>query len=66
MHGDYLATEYGLYKGSLEPGDYVVRARLGEASAEQKLKIEAGQVYAPVFDPQRRHAGRPASPQRRR
>ena len=29
--GDYVATEYGNYKGSLEPGDYVVRARLGEA-----------------------------------
>src|SRR5690606_17688773 len=47
--GDYLATEYGLYKGSLEPGDYVVRARLGEARAEQTLKVEAGQVYAPAF-----------------
>ena len=48
--GDYVATEYGLYKGSLEPGDYVVRARLGEARTDQALKIEAGQVYAPVFD----------------
>ena len=27
-----------------------IQARLGEASAEQKLKVEAGQVYAPVFD----------------
>ncbi|MDQ2632424.1 MAG: VWA domain-containing protein, partial [Pseudomonadota bacterium] len=47
--GDYLTTEYGLYRGSLEPGDYVVRARLGEARVEQKLNVEAGQVYAPTF-----------------
>ena len=47
--GEQIATEYGNYKGSLEPGDYVVEARLGEARAEQKLKVEAGQVYTPVF-----------------
>ena len=47
--GEHVATEYDNYKGSLEPGDYVVRAFLGEAAVEQPLKIEAGKVYEPVF-----------------
>ncbi|MCV3205531.1 VWA domain-containing protein [Mesorhizobium sp. YC-39] len=47
--GDSIATEYGAYKGNLEPGDYIVVARIGEAKAEQKIKIEAGQVYKPLF-----------------
>lgn len=48
--GEHVATEYGNHRGSLEPGDYVVRARLGEAKVEQKLTVEAGQVYSPVFN----------------
>ena len=36
--GERVATEYNDYKGSLEPGDYIVRATLGEASAEQAVK----------------------------
>ncbi|RWN62999.1 VWA domain-containing protein [Mesorhizobium sp.] len=47
--GDYVATEYGAYKGSLEPGDYAVVARHGEARTEQKITVEAGQVYKPLF-----------------
>ncbi len=47
--GEQIATEYSSYKGSLEPGDYIVRARLGEASVEQALKVEPGQIYTPVF-----------------
>ncbi|PTE11312.1 vWA domain-containing protein [Mesorhizobium helmanticense] len=47
--GDSVATEYGAYKGNLEPGDYIVVARIGEAKTEQKIKIEAGQVYKPLF-----------------
>ena len=47
--GDNVTTEYNDYKGNLEPGDYVVVAAMGEAKAEQQLKIEAGQVYKPVF-----------------
>lgn len=47
--GDYVATEYGAYKGNLEPGDYTVVARHGEASTEQKITVEAGQVYKPLF-----------------
>ncbi len=47
--GEYVTTDYGNYKGNLEPGDYVVKARHGEAGVEQKLKVEAGQGYTPVF-----------------
>ena len=47
--GDSVTTEYGAYKGNLEPGDYVVVARDDEAKVEQKFKIEAGQVYKPLF-----------------
>ncbi|CCV11794.1 VWA domain-containing protein [Mesorhizobium sp. STM 4661] len=47
--GDSVATEYGPYKGNLEPGDYIVVARIGEARAEQNIRIEAGQVYKPLF-----------------
>ncbi|RWO51349.1 VWA domain-containing protein [Mesorhizobium sp.] len=47
--GEYVATEYGAYKGNLEPGDYAVVARHGEASTEQKITVEAGQVYKPLF-----------------
>ncbi|TIL83708.1 MAG: hypothetical protein E5Y73_35925, partial [Mesorhizobium sp.] len=45
--GEYVATEYGAYKGNLEPGDYTVVARHGEASTEQKITVEAGQDYKP-------------------
>ncbi|TGT87595.1 MULTISPECIES: VWA domain-containing protein [unclassified Mesorhizobium] len=47
--GDNITTEYGEYKANLEPGDYVIVARDGEAKVEQKIKIEAGQVYKPLF-----------------
>ncbi|RUU47374.1 MAG: VWA domain-containing protein [Mesorhizobium sp.] len=47
--GDYVTTEYGAYKGNLEPDDYIIVARDGEARTEQKLKVEAGQVYKPIF-----------------
>ncbi|TPK84512.1 MULTISPECIES: VWA domain-containing protein [unclassified Mesorhizobium] len=47
--GDSVTTEYGAYNGNLDPGDYVVVARDDEAKVEQKIKIEAGQVYKPLF-----------------
>ncbi|BCH34644.1 VWA domain-containing protein [Mesorhizobium sp. L-8-10] len=47
--GERVATEYNDYKGDLDPGDYVVVARLGEASAEQQVRIEEGKVAEPVF-----------------
>ncbi|MGX9571280.1 vWA domain-containing protein [Mesorhizobium sp. f-mel] len=46
--GDYVTTEYGAYKGNLEPGGYIVVARYGEARTEQKITVEAGQVYKPL------------------
>jgi Ca-activated chloride channel family protein len=48
--GEHVSTDYGNLRASLEPGDYVVVARLGEAEAEQNLKVEPGQVYTPLFD----------------
>ncbi|MER9316401.1 VWA domain-containing protein [Mesorhizobium sp. M0659] len=47
--GDNVTTEYGAYKGNLEPGDYIIVARDGEAKTEQKLKVEASQIYKPLF-----------------
>jgi Ca-activated chloride channel family protein len=47
--GDNVTTEYGAYKANLEPGDYIIVARDGEAKLEQKIKIEVGQVYKPLF-----------------
>jgi len=47
--GEHVTTDYNNFRTSLEPGDYVVEARLGEAEVEQKLKVEAGQVYTPLF-----------------
>ncbi|TPK88191.1 VWA domain-containing protein [Mesorhizobium sp. B2-4-13] len=47
--GDNVTTEYGDYKANLEPGDYIVVARDGEVKTEQKIKIDSGQVYKPLF-----------------
>lgn len=47
--GEQVSIEYGDYKGNLEPGDYVIRARLGEARTEQRVAIEAGKVAEPLF-----------------
>lgn len=47
--GENIATEYNNYKGNLEPGDYVVEAKFGEAKTEQKVTIEAGKVAEPLF-----------------
>ncbi|ESW84197.1 von Willebrand factor type A [Mesorhizobium sp. LSJC285A00] len=47
--GEAVTTQYNNYEANLEPGEYVVVARADEAQAEQKVKIEAGQVYRPLF-----------------
>ncbi len=47
--GDYVTTEYNRYKGSLEAGDYVVTAKLGQAEAEQMVAIDEDEPAAPVF-----------------
>lgn len=47
--GDYVATEYGLWKGNLEPGEYIVTAKADMASSEQKVTVEAGRTATPHF-----------------
>ncbi|MBZ9817757.1 vWA domain-containing protein [Mesorhizobium sp. CA7] len=47
--GDQVMTEYGVLKTNLEPGDYIVVGRDDEARSEQKIKIEAGKTYSPLF-----------------
>lgn len=47
--GESVTTQYNSYEANLEPGDYVVVARADEARVEQKVKIETGQVYKPLF-----------------
>jgi Ca-activated chloride channel family protein len=47
--GENVTTEYGAYKGNLDPGDYIVRAKLGEAKTEQKVSIAADKVAKPLF-----------------
>ncbi|TPJ16170.1 VWA domain-containing protein [Mesorhizobium sp. B2-7-2] len=47
--GDQVMTEYGVLKTNLEPGDYLVVGRDDEARSEQKIKIEAGKTYSPLF-----------------
>ncbi|MFU0503910.1 vWA domain-containing protein [Pseudaminobacter sp. NGMCC 1.201702] len=45
--GDHLSTDYGDWKGKLEPGDYILVGKLGEAEVEQRLAIEAGKISEP-------------------
>ena len=47
--GDYVTTQYGLWKGGLGPGDYVIVAKMGEASTKQKVKVEEGKTAKPHF-----------------
>ena len=47
--GDYVTTQYGRYKAQLDAGDYVVVARLGEASVEQKVTVAADTMAEPLF-----------------
>jgi len=47
--GDYVTTEYGQWKGNLEPGDYVITAKVDVASSEQKVTVEAAKTATPHF-----------------
>lgn len=47
--GEYVSTDYGEWKGNLEPGDYVVASKVGHAEVEQRVTIEAGKVARPHF-----------------
>lgn len=43
--GEWIGTDYyARFKGTLEPGDYIVTAEYGYATAEQPVKIVAGAV----------------------
>lgn len=46
--GEYVGTDYYAgFEGSLEPGDYFLRAEVGYAQAEQPVTIVAGEVATP-------------------
>jgi len=48
--GEYVSTDYGgQWKGSLEPGDYIVSAKKDHAELAQKVTIEDGKVATPHF-----------------
>jgi Ca-activated chloride channel family protein len=47
--GEYVRTEYGPWKGNVEPGDYVVVATLGRAETEQRVTVKDGEAAAPHF-----------------
>ena len=48
--GDYVGADYySTFKGTLEPGDYIMTATLGYAVSSQPVTIEAGKVAEPHF-----------------
>jgi Ca-activated chloride channel homolog len=49
--GEWVRTEYGnAYAGAIEPGDYVVTAKLDYASVSMPVTIVAGEVAKPEFN----------------
>jgi Ca-activated chloride channel family protein len=49
--GEWVRTEYGnAYKGAIEPGDYIVTAKLDYASVTMPVTITAGEVAKPEFN----------------
>ncbi len=47
--GDRVTTEYNAWKGNLEPGNYIVSAKLGSAETVQPVTIEDGKLADPHF-----------------
>ncbi|MDB5527852.1 MAG: hypothetical protein JWR51_955 [Devosia sp.] len=48
--GEYVGTDYySTFKGTLEPGDYIMTATMGYATASQSVTIKAGAVAEPHF-----------------
>jgi Ca-activated chloride channel family protein len=46
--GEYVGTAFGAdFEGALEPGDYILRAEVGYAQAEQPVTIVADEVATP-------------------
>lgn len=49
--GDWVRTEYGThYTGAIDPGDYIVNAKLDYAHIAMPVTITAGEVAEPQFD----------------
>ena len=49
--GEWVRTEYGAeYKGAIEPGDYVVVAKLDYATVALPVTIKAGETATPEFN----------------
>jgi Ca-activated chloride channel family protein len=49
--GEWVRTEYGnAYEGAIEPGDYVVTAKLDYAQVSMPVTITAGEVAKPEFN----------------
>jgi Ca-activated chloride channel family protein len=47
--GENILTEYGDWKGSVQPGKYVLAVKAGEVEREQFVTVEAGKVAEPYF-----------------
>ena len=48
--GEHLSTDYGIdWKGTVDPGDYVLRASVGYAHVEQPVTVTADALAAPYF-----------------
>lgn len=48
--GEWVGTDYHAgFEGTLEPGDYILKAEVGYASASQPITIVAGEVAEPHF-----------------
>jgi Ca-activated chloride channel family protein len=49
--GEWVRTEYyAEYRGAIEPGDYIVTARLDYASLSLPVTIKAGEIAKPEFN----------------
>jgi Ca-activated chloride channel family protein len=49
QRGEHVTTDYGRWRGNLDPGDYIVVARMDYAEVEQSVMVEAGKVAKPHF-----------------
>ncbi|HEV2505702.1 MAG TPA: hypothetical protein VGV39_21670, partial [Mesorhizobium sp.] len=47
--GENILTEYGDWKGSVQPGKYVLVVKAGQVEREQVVTVEAGKVAEPYF-----------------
>ena len=48
--GEWVRTEYGnAYEGAIDPGDYIVTARVDNVRVSQPVTITAGEVARPLF-----------------